>query len=72
MNEVIYYATEEDMFSRMNGSIGVDWKEVRIIGTQYVADDQLQRKFVLVETIDGGKRFTTKESHMFTKVKSES
>lgn len=72
MSDTTYYASEEDMLAKMNGSIGVDWKEVRIIGTQYVADDQLQRKYVLVETVDGGKRFTTRESHMFTKVKSES
>ena len=58
-NETTYWATEEDMLARMHGSIGADWVEVRIIGRQYAADDQLQRKYLLVETVDGSKRFTT-------------
>ena len=66
-NETTYWATEEDMLARMHGSIGADWVEVRIIGRQYAADDQLQRKYLLVETVDGSKRFTTNENHIFTK-----
>lgn len=64
-SNMTYYATAENMLGRSDGSMSVGWLEVRIIGRQFVGKDY--PKFVLVETIDGSKRFTTNEEHMFIK-----
>lgn len=66
--EVTYYASEENMMARMDGSKGVEWLEVRIIGRMFLNDSE-HVKFVLVETLDGAKRFTANEKHVFTKTK---
>ena len=49
--QIIYYASPEDMLMRTNGSIGVDWVEVIIVGTQNAPDRS--PRFILVETLDG-------------------
>ena len=63
--QIIYYASPEDMLMRTNGSIGVDWVEVIIVGTQNAPDRS--PCFILVESLDGAKRFTVSENHIFIK-----